>query len=232
MIRFDAVELAQGGFSLTADFEIPARGITALIGPSGAGKSTLLSAIAGFLDPVRGRILIGGRDMAGVAPAARPVSILFQEHNLFGHLRVWQNVGLGRDPALRLDRAGRQAVSQALERVGLGGLEQRRPSELSGGQRQRVALARVLLRHRPVLLLDEPFAALGPALKTGMLDLVQRLAADEGMTVLMVTHDPGDARRAADAVALVEGGRVRAPGPTAEVFARPDPALAAYLGQG
>src|SRR5690606_10209232 len=124
---------------------------------SGAGKTTLLNLVAGFEKPESGRILIGGRDVTLLGPAQRPVSMVFQENNLFAHLSVEKNVGLGRSPSLRLKEADRAAIHDALARTGLSGKQKRLPSELSGGERQRVALARVLVRDRPVLLLDEPF---------------------------------------------------------------------------
>lgn len=230
MIALEGLVLAHGSFRLEADLAVPRGAILALIGPSGAGKSTLLAALAGFLPPVAGRILIGGEDMAGRRPAERPVSILFQEHNLFPHLTAAENVGLGLRPDLRLGPAEREAVAAALEAVGLGGLGGRLPRALSGGERGRVALARALIRRRPVLLLDEPFAALGPALKAEMLDLVRGIAAAEGMTVLIVTHDPADARRIAGLASMVADGRVHPPVQTARFFAAPSAALRAYLG--
>jgi thiamine transport system ATP-binding protein len=117
-----------------------------------------------------------------------------------------------------------------LDRVGLKGMESRKPAALSGGQQSRVALARVLVQARDILLLDEPFAALGPALKAEMLDLVAELAQESGATLLMVSHDPGDARRIADQVVLVAEGVAQAPQPTAELLDNPPPALKAYLG--
>ena len=151
--------------------QVDASSITAMIGPSGSGKSTLLNLVAGFETPRSGRVLIGGRDVTALPPSARPVSMVFQENNLFAHLDVEKNVGLGRSPALRLTAEDRRAVAEALSRTGLAGKEKRLPRELSGGERQRVALARVLVRDRPVLLLDEPFASLGPALRDDMLEL-------------------------------------------------------------
>ena len=131
---------------------------------------------------------------------------------------------------LRLDRTGWARVEAALDTVDLAGLGPRRPSQLSGGQRQRVALARALLRARPILLLDEPFAALGPALRAEMLDLVARLRAEQNATLLLVTHAPEDARRIAGAVVLVDGHRAHPPVPTEPFFANPSPELRAYLG--
>ncbi|RMF38585.1 MAG: ATP-binding cassette domain-containing protein [Alphaproteobacteria bacterium] len=230
MIGLEGLVLRRDGFRLTADASLPEGSITALIGPSGAGKSTLLDAFAGFLAPEAGRITIAGRDMAGLAPAERPVSILFQDHNLFPHLDVAQNLGLGIRSDLRLSVKDRRAVEAVLADVGLAGMAARRPAALSGGQRQRVALARALLRRRPVLLLDEPFAGLDPALRKEMLDLVARMARRQAMTVVMVTHLPEDARRIAGLTALISGGRLHPPQPTATAFDKPSPEMAAYLG--
>jgi thiamine transport system ATP-binding protein len=159
-------------------------------------------------------------------PGGRPLSILFQDQNLFPHLTVAQNLGLGLDPSLR--RVDWRAVDAVLERVGLAGLGARKPAQLSGGEQSRAALARALLRARAVLLLDEPFAALGPALKAEMLALVEETAGDA--LVLMVTHDPADARRFARQTILVADGMAAPPVETAALFAAPPPALATYLG--
>lgn len=228
-LEFDDIGLRQDDFTLAADLSLPP-GRHAVIGASGSGKSTLLALVAGFLAPTRGRLIWDGQDITALAPGRRPVSILFQDHNLFPHLSVAQNVGMGLRPDLRLDAGQRARVAQVLDRVGLDGVGARRPAALSGGQQARVALARVLLRARPLLLLDEPFAALGPALKTQMLALLADVVADA--TVLMVTHDPGDARAFAPTTLLVEDGRVHAPRPTGPLLDDPPPGLRAYLGQG
>jgi len=202
-----------------------------VIGPSGAGKSTLLSLIAGFERADSGSIRIGGEDVAALPPAERPVTMLFQDNNLFAHLTVEQNVALGMHPGLRLDNGQREKVTAALEQVGLGGFAQRRPDQLSGGERQRTALARSLVRNRPVLLLDEPFAALGPALRREMLDLVNELRQAQGFTVLFVTHQPEDALHAVGRVAFIAEGRVAATGPARDLLLHPSSAaLRAYLG--
>ncbi|MCB2128254.1 MAG: ATP-binding cassette domain-containing protein [Rhodobacteraceae bacterium] len=231
MLELDAIRIRQDQFTLTAGFTVAPGQRVAVIGPSGAGKSTLLSLIAGFLAPDGGRIRWNGTDITDLAPGKRPLSIVFQDQNLFPHLSVAANVGLGLRPDLRLSRAEQASVQSALERVGLSGLEMRRPAALSGGQQSRVALARVLLRARPLILLDEPFAALGPALKAEMLDLVAGIAGENRAAVLMVSHDPADARRFAPDTVLVAEGTAHAPQPTAALLDAPPPALAAYLGQ-
>lgn len=230
MLRLERAVIRNGAFTVEADLEIAPGRRLAVIGPSGAGKSTLIEGIAGFLPVETGRITWQGRDITDAAPGARPVAMLFQDGNLFPHLDVAQNVGLGIRPDLKLDAAERARVAEAIARVGLEGLAGRKPAALSGGQQSRAALARVLVQNRPLLLLDEPFAALGPALKVEMLDLVAALVRDAGATLLMVSHDPADARRIADEVILVEAGRAHPPQPTAALLDNPPPALRAYLG--
>lgn len=230
MLSLDKLRIEQGDFRLGATLKIPTGARVALIGPSGAGKSTLLNVIAGFL-LTRGRILWQGQDLTAMPPGARPLSILFQDQNLFPHLSVAQNLGLGLDPKLRLTPDDRAQIEGALARVGLANLGLRKPAELSGGQQSRVALARCLLRARPILLLDEPFAALGPALKSDMLALVAEIAAEQGTTVLMVSHDPTDARALCPETVLVAEGTAHPPQPTGPLLDAPPPALAAYLGK-
>jgi thiamine transport system ATP-binding protein len=229
-LRLEEIEVALGAFRLSADLRVPAGARVALMGPSGAGKSTLLSVVAGFIPADSGRVTWDGTDLTPLAPGARPVSMIFQDQNLFPHLTAAENVGLGLRPTLRLSAPERARVDEALGHVGLAGLGARRPSELSGGQQSRVALARMLLRGKPVVLLDEPFAALGPALKAEMLDLVARLADETGATLLMVTHDPADARRLASHIILVDEGRAHAPAPADALLADPPEALRRYLG--
>lgn len=231
MLHLDRLTIEQPGFRLTADWQAEPGARIAVIGPSGAGKSTLLSVIGGFFAPAAGRVLWSGQDLTMLPPGDRPVTTLFQDQNLFPHLTVTQNLALGLSPALRLAPGDEGRIGTALNRVGLAGLGPRRPAELSGGQQGRAALARALLRARPILLLDEPFAALGPALKTQMLDLVAEVAAETGALVLMVTHDPADARHFAPLTVLVADGIAHPPTDTATLLDKPPPALAAYLGQ-
>jgi len=134
----------------------------AIIGESGAGKSTLLNLIAGFETPTSGQILLNDCDHTQTQPAERPVSMLFQDNNLFPHLTVAQNIGLALAPSLSLNATQQQQVREIAEKMGIEPLLSRRADQLSGGQKQRVALARTLLRDKPILLLDEPFSALDP----------------------------------------------------------------------
>ncbi|ULB11048.1 ATP-binding cassette domain-containing protein [Cereibacter azotoformans] len=230
MLHLDRVGVRLGSFTLSADWQAAAGERLAVIGPSGGGKSTLLMAIAGFVALAEGRVLWQGRDLGPMAPGERPVSILFQDQNLFPHLTLRENLGLGLSPRLRLGRQDRERIEAALERVGLSELGDARPGRLSGGQQGRAALARALLRARPILLLDEPFAALGPALKSEMLTLVAEIAAETQATVLMVTHDPEDTRRFAGRTVLVAEGLAQPPRETEALFADPPPALRHYLG--
>ncbi|WP_309082708.1 thiamine ABC transporter ATP-binding protein [Chelativorans sp.] len=233
-----AVELASvafaypGGAPLRFDLAVGPSQIVALMGPSGSGKSTLLNLIAGFETPLSGRVMIGGEDVTRLPPYGRPVSMIFQENNLFGHLTVEQNVGLGRSPSLRLAAEDRVAVGEALARTELSGKEARLPHALSGGERQRVALARVLVRRQPVLLLDEPFASLGPALRDEMLDLLSELHREHAMTILMATHDPHDAERLAETLVFIENGSIAGAGGAGEFLSgQGSAAFDRYLGE-
>jgi thiamine transport system ATP-binding protein len=231
VLQLDRLTYVQGDFRLAADWSAPAASRIAVMGPSGAGKSTLLSMIAGFLAPTSGRVIWTGTDLTSVPPGERPVTILFQDQNLFPHLTVTQNLGLGLRPDLRLSPAELARIDTALARVGLSGLGSRRPAQLSGGQASRAALARALLRARPILLLDEPFAALGPALRSDMLDLVREVADETKALVLMVTHDPQDALALGGMTAFVVKGIVQPPVPTSDLLANPPPDVQDYLGR-
>ncbi len=230
MLTLEGLKATQGAFTLRADLAVKEGERVAVIGASGSGKSTLLNAIAGFLSLDTGAVTVNGEAIEHMLPGKRPLSIVFQDSNLFPHLTVAQNVGLGIRPGLRLSAAEHAQIEAALGQVGLTGFGARKPSALSGGQQSRVALARVLLRKRPLLLLDEPFAALGPALRQEMLALVGEIAEAQKLTVLMVTHDPGDAEALTDQSIFVEDGLAHPPVPTKELLSNPPQALKDYLG--
>lgn len=230
MLTLENAVIAQGDFRLAADLTFHPGRKYAVIGPSGAGKSTLLGALCGFVPMPQGRLLWQDRDLSTAHPGERPMTMLFQDNNLFPHLTVTQNVGLGLRPDLRLTPQERVKVESALRRVGLEEHLNKRPGALSGGQQSRTALARVLVQARPWVLLDEPFAALGPALRNEMLDLVQDLVAETHAGLIMVTHAPDDVRRIADEVVFVAAGKAHPPQPAAALMDNPPPELKAYLG--
>ena len=226
MLTIEGLTFTRGDFTLGADLSITP-GLTAVIGPSGSGKSTLLSLIAGFDAPDAGRIVWDNTDITALAPGARPVATLFQDNNLFPHLDVLTNVALGASPKANPEPEAFSKAKAALAHVGLEGYESRKPKGLSGGQQSRAALARVLLTNRPVVLMDEAFSALGPALKSEMLSLAISLMPEK--TLVMVTHDPQDAQQFAKETIFVEEGVVAPPVKTAELFAHPPKGLSAYL---
>ena len=230
LLTLEGVTIRQDDFLLRADLAVEQGARVAVIGPSGAGKSTLLGAVAGFVPVAEGCILWAGADVTDQSPALRPISVLFQDNNLFPHLSAFDNVALGLRPSLRLNVAERAQVTAALARVGLEGFGTRRPAQLSGGQQSRVALARVVLQGKPLVLLDEPFSALGPALKVEMLQLVAEICRETGATLLMVTHDIADARAIADQTILVADGVAEGLFETAHLLENPPAALRAYLG--
>jgi thiamine transport system ATP-binding protein len=207
-VQLDTVSLRLGARDFHFDCALAPGKVTAITGPSGSGKSTLLNLVAGFETPDRGRIWLEGRDMTGVHPGERPLSLVFQDNNMFSHLDLFTNIGLGLHPGLKLTAAQRQEVSDALSRVGLAGYETRKPGTLSGGERQRAAFARALVRKRPLLALDEPFAALDPALRLSMADLLTALHRETQNTILLVTHDVEEVRRLADEVIFIEAGQI------------------------
>ncbi|OON39969.1 thiamine ABC transporter ATP-binding protein [Izhakiella australiensis] len=210
-------------------FHLAAGERVAVLGPSGAGKSTLLSLIAGFLTASRGQLMLNGQPHTHSTPARRPVSMLFQEHNLFPHLSVAENIGLGLHPGLKLTTAQKQTIKDIAGQTGIGDLLHRLPAALSGGQRQRAALARCLVRQQPILLLDEPFSALDPALRQEMLQLVDGVCQQRSITLLMVSHNIDDALRIAPRSLLVVDGRIAWDGASNELL-RADSDAARVLG--
>ena len=194
MLRLDKASLTLGTRHWTFDISLHTHGVHALLGRSGSGKSTLLNLIGGFLQPHAGDIQWQGDSLLELQPDQRPVTTLFQQNNLFEHLSVWKNVALGICPTLRVEPVQRTQITTALSDVGLAGFEQKMPGQLSGGEQQRVALARCMLRRKPVLLLDEPFSALDATTRFEMIALLKQLIEQYQPCVLMITHDEGDAQ--------------------------------------
>jgi thiamine transport system ATP-binding protein len=193
MLRVDELRFAHPGQSEPYSFSfVAAPGeVTAISGASGSGKSTLLDLLAGFLAPLSGRIDLDGKDLLPLPPEARPVSLLLQSESLFEHLRADRNVELGL-PAHTGRSEAVARIATALAEVGLEDVRAQVASTLSGGQKQRVALARTLLRDRPVLLLDEPFSALDDETRVTIRDLVLTLTRRHGWHTILVSHHADD----------------------------------------
>ncbi len=175
----------------------------AIIGASGAGKSTLLNLIAGFLFADSGEIWLNGDNHSQSKPHQRPISMLFQAHNLFNHLTVEENIGLGIQPNLKLSNSEKKQIIDIAQQVGLTDMLTKKPEQLSGGQQQRVALARCLLRDKPILLLDEPFSALDKNLRQEMLALLAQLCKKKNLTLLIVTHQVEEIEQFVDRIIRV-----------------------------
>jgi spermidine/putrescine transport system ATP-binding protein len=224
--RFDDV-VAVDDLSL----EIERGSFFALLGPSGCGKTTTLRMIGGFEEPTAGTIYLGDEPVSGKPPYKRDVNTVFQSYALFPHLNIFENVGFGlRRKGVRKNEL-RGRVSSILELVGLAGYERRKPRQLSGGQQQRVALARALVNKPRVLLLDEPLGALDLKLRKQMQLELKSIQHDLGLTFVHVTHDQEEAMTMADAIAVMNRGRIEQLGPPSELYERPATAfVAGFLG--
>ena len=215
--------------AISANLSLESDKIYAIIGPSGAGKSTFLNLISGFSEISSGSISWNEKEISDLPPSKRNISILFQDNNLFPHLSVWRNLALAVSHWPKISNDDEAKLHSVISEVGIRGLENRKPSQLSGGQQSRVALARVLLQKNKILLLDEPFAALGPSLKDQMLELIEKIARNRGLLVLMVTHDPADANKIASQTIVVKNNKVHPPLNTDKALDPINGPLADYL---
>ncbi len=224
--RFDDV-VAVDGLSL----EIPRGSFFALLGPSGCGKTTTLRMIGGFDEPDEGVIYLGDQPVTGLPPYKRDVNTVFQSYALFPHLSIFENVAFGlRRRAVQGDQV-KGRVREILGLVDLAGTEQRKPRQLSGGQQQRVALARALVNNPQVLLLDEPLGALDLKLRKQMQLELKRIQSEMGITFVHVTHDQEEAMTMADAIAVMNRGRIEQLGRPSELYERPKTSFVArFLG--
>jgi spermidine/putrescine transport system ATP-binding protein len=203
----------------------------ALLGPSGCGKTTTLRMIGGFEEPTAGRIELGGVDVAPLPPYKRDVNTVFQSYALFPHLSIFENVAFGLRRRKVKGADLRHRVAEALELVGLTGLENRKPRQLSGGQQQRIALARALVNRPRVLLLDEPLGALDLKLRKEMQLELKRIQHEVGITFVHVTHDQEEAMTMADRIVIMNGGRIEQFGTPSELYESPStPFVAGFLG--
>ena len=232
MIRLEEVAVSIGKFALDeVTIDVPSGGYGLIIGPTGSGKTTLLEAVAGHVPVQRGRITLDGRDVTRLAPEARGIGFVYQSYHLFPHHTVAENIGYG----LREfpSDARRARVNELASLLGIAPLLDRGIAGLSGGEQQRVALARALAPRPSILLLDEPFAAVDPALRRVLRRELQVMREREGVTTLHVTHDVDDALRLGDVVAVLADGGVAQSGPPEHVFRFPNsPFVAHFLGSG
>ncbi|GFH35424.1 ABC transporter ATP-binding protein [Streptomyces pacificus] len=220
-VRLTGISKTYGSFTAVhpLDLTVPEGSFFALLGASGCGKTTTLRMIAGLEDPTTGSVFLGGRDVTGLPPYKRPVNTVFQSYALFPHLTIQENVAFG------LRRRGiksvQKQVDEMLELVQLGDKAGHRPHRLSGGQQQRVAVARALINHPQVLLLDEPLGALDLKLRRQMQRELKRIQTEVGITFVHVTHDQEEAMTMADEVAVMNGGRVEQLGAPADLYENP-----------
>ena len=200
MLNISQLKIARENKVLCYELQLTEGKILAIQGLSGVGKSTLLSAIAGFIDPLAGTIYWNSEPLNSLPVEGRPVSYLFQDHNLFEHLTVMENLSLGFSGL-----APKNELVEAASQLKVLDQLDKRPGTLSGGQRQRIALIRTLLRPEPLVLLDEPFAELDPETRRLTVKWVKKTANAKGKTVLMVTHQAEDAEQLADECLVLEG---------------------------
>ncbi len=225
------IDLTYSWASFSAHYQVNiTKGLTTLLGGSGEGKSTLLQLVGGFIEG-DGKLTFEDDNLQGMPPYNRPITTLFQSDNLFPQLTVWQNIAIGLHPSGKLTDKERSTVEWALSKTQLKEQLDKFPDMLSGGQAQRVALARALVRKRPILLLDEPFSALDPNLREEMLLLVADLTHDLGLTTLLISHHPHEAKLAGGNIMLIKSGKVQVHGDVSLLEEYDSiPALAGYLG--
>ncbi|WP_371576605.1 ABC transporter ATP-binding protein [Streptomyces sp. NBC_01314] len=220
-VRLSGIGKTYGSFTAVhpLDLTVPEGSFFALLGASGCGKTTTLRMIAGLEEPSCGSVRLGDQDVTNLPPYKRPVNTVFQSYALFPHLDIFENVAFG------LRRRGvkgvKKQVEEMLELVQLGEQARKKPHQLSGGQQQRVAVARALINHPKVLLLDEPLGALDLKLRRQMQLELKRIQTEVGITFIHVTHDQEEAMTMADTVAVMNGGRVEQLGAPADLYENP-----------
>ncbi|MEU2402724.1 ABC transporter ATP-binding protein [Streptomyces rubiginosohelvolus] len=230
-VRLAGISKTYGSFTAVhpLDLTVPQGSFFALLGASGCGKTTTLRMIAGLEEATTGTVFLGDKDITDLPPYKRPVNTVFQSYALFPHLDITENVAFG------LRRRGiksvKKQVDAMLELVQLGDFARRKPHQLSGGQQQRVAVARALINHPQVLLLDEPLGALDLKLRRQMQLELKRIQTEVGITFVHVTHDQEEAMTMADTVAVMNGGRVEQLGAPADLYENPSTTFVAnFLG--
>ncbi|WP_298973241.1 ABC transporter ATP-binding protein [uncultured Roseobacter sp.] len=234
-VVLDGVEITYpNGFTAVHEthLKVEAGEFFSILGPSGCGKTTILRSVSGFVEPSRGRVLIGGEDQRDKGPNGRPTALIFQNLALFPLMPVWENVAFGLEARGVGKRARREKADELLQLVALGDQAEKKPSELSGGQRQRVAIARALAVGPSVLLLDEPLSALDLKLRQHMRAELRAIQKKTGVTFIYITHDQGEALTMSDRIAVMNAGRIEQVGGADEIYSSPHTAFAAsFVGE-
>ncbi|MFD5266038.1 ABC transporter ATP-binding protein [Streptomyces sp. NPDC058335] len=220
-VRLSGISKTYGSFTAVhpLDLTVPQGSFFALLGASGCGKTTTLRMIAGLEEPSSGTVHLGDQDVTALPPYKRPVNTVFQSYALFPHLDIFENVAFGL--RRRGIKAVKKQVGDMLDLVQLGEQARKKPHQLSGGQQQRVAVARALINHPQVLLLDEPLGALDLKLRRQMQLELKRIQTEVGITFVHVTHDQEEAMTMADTVAVMNAGRVEQLGSPADLYENP-----------
>ena len=233
-VNLDDVWIKFGDFVAVREANVDIKGgeFFSFLGPSGCGKTTILRAVSGFLDPSEGRVLIGGKDMAGIGPNKRPTALIFQNLALFPLMKVWENITFSMEVAGASSGERRKRADELLDMIALGGQGDKFPSELSGGQKQRVAIARALCAEPDVLLLDEPLSALDLKLRQHMRTELREIQQRVGITFIYITHDQGEALTMSDSVAVMRAGIIDQIAGGHEIYDQPaTPFVASFVGE-
>ena len=202
------------------------------LGPSGCGKTTILRAVSGFLEPSEGKVLIGGNDMAGKGPNARPTALIFQNLALFPLMKIWENITFSMEVKGASKGERQKRADELLDMIALPGQGEKLPSELSGGQKQRVAIARALCAEPDVLLLDEPLSALDLKLRQHMRTELREIQQRVGITFIYITHDQGEALTMSDSVAVMKAGIIDQISDGKSIYDDPStPFVATFVGE-
>lgn len=222
-LTLDGVTHGYGGGLAVDNVTLEVKGgeLVALLGPSGCGKTTLLRIVAGFIEQMNGKVVIGDRSVDALPPSRREIGIVFQNYALFPHMTVAQNIAYGLAARGESRQVQAERVAEMLAIVQLDAMADRKPRQLSGGQQQRVALARALAIRPRILLLDEPFAALDKNLRLDMQIEIKRLQQQFALTAIMVTHDQDEAMAIADRIAVMNRGRIEQVGTPTQIYDEP-----------
>lgn len=233
-VSLDQVTIRFGDFTAVhnTNLEIKSGEFFSFLGPSGCGKTTLLRCISGFSDPTEGRVLIGGKDMAGIGPNKRPTALIFQHLALFPLMSVAENIAFPLEVGGVSKKDRRKRADELLDMIALPGIGDKKISELSGGQKQRVAIARALAVEPDILLLDEPLSALDLKLRQHMRTELRDIQQRVGVTFIYITHDQGEALTMSDRLAVMREGVIQQVGAPNEIYNTPQTAfVASFVGE-